>query len=314
MSKRKVLLSTFVGILALMTLWAAAGQGQETGTATVNQYGTGTTGAPPSSSAAAAEQTNSQSAPTPGDGAKPRNYNDSPESVTQLLKDSSAAMESASDNRQGVHVVEKSFFSLEGESTLVDSEGDVMLPDRAMLDAEIHLPKRQQPVGWNGGPIMVKVIVIGNTLYLKPSFCNCWSEFDMSKDSDQLVSDVDLEAIHFYDYMKTSTNLGQETLADGTRVYHVQVEIDAPKLIDKIESIIDPAKRQKYGPEFDKLKSSVINNDIWIGTDNLLVYQAVSKMYNIELQIDADDSFRLSNWGEVVDISAPTDATSADFS
>ena len=124
--------------------------------------------------------------------------------------------------------------------------------------------------------------------------------------SDELISDVDLESIHFYDYLSSSANLGQETLSNWTKAYHVRVTIDVPKLMEKLKSVIDPDKVQKYGSEFEKLKTSTITDDVWIGTDDLLVYQAVYQLNNNDLQLEADDSFHLSRWGEVVDIQPPS--------
>jgi len=235
-------------------------------------------------------------------------YTNSPDSVIQLLKDSEAAVKAASDNGMGVHIYEKSYFSIEGEATIFESEGDIMLPDRAKLTAEIHLPKREQPYGWDGGPLTVQAIQIGSTLYLKPSFSNTWSVFQIEKESDPVVSDVDLEAINFYDYIKSSSNLGLETMPNGNKAYHVEIEIDTPKLIEKIKSVMKPDKVEKYGSDLDKMKSSVVTSDTWIGADNLLVYQAFYKIDNVDLQLSCDDAFRLSNWGEVVDISPPVDA------
>lgn len=303
MFTRTTVIFAVLSLLALM-VWTAASFGQQSQpAATSGGYeSTITTPAAP----AATSQQPAQGAGNAGSAGavQTKNYDESPESTLQLLKDSDAAMKSAASAGKGVHIVERSFFANKGESTLFSSEGDVMLPDRVKLTAELRLPKRLQPLGWDQGPIVIDAIAIGDVLYLKPSFSSKWTVFHES-DSDELISDVDLESIHFYDYLSSSANLGQETLPDGTRAYHVHVTIDTPRLLEKLKSLIDPSKVQKYGSEFDKLKTSAIVEDVWVGADDLLVHQAVYSLNNNDLQLEADDSFNLTKWGEVVDIQAP---------
>ena len=49
----------------------------------------------------------------------------------------------------------------------------------------------------------------------------------------------------------------------------------------------------------------MLEDDIWIGADNLLVYQETSHIRNDDLYISSDDMYMFWNWGEKVNITAP---------
>ena len=49
----------------------------------------------------------------------------------------------------------------------------------------------------------------------------------------------------------------------------------------------------------------MLEDDIWIGADNLLVYQETPHIRNDDLYISSDDMYMFWNWGEKVNITAP---------
>ena len=233
-----------------------------------------------------------------GKAAAPAGYDDTPASVRKLITDSQAAMKKYADAGRGVHFSDNTTLSLKNMTLLSEAEGD-MMPGKAKYHGQIRMPKELMPCGCPN-PILYDAVITNGMFYLKLQG-DQW-ESKSTADLDDLNSDVD--NTDFLQYVNSWKNLGYETL-DGSRVYHVRIGYDANALYGKLEQELKPNVDPETRSGMDKLKTSVLVDDIWIGADNLLVYQVTSHFRNDDLFIDGDDMYMMWNWGEQVDIKPP---------
>lgn len=253
--------------------------------------------------AAGTTPTTTQTQPAPAAGApKPpaqqTGYVDTPDSVKKLVQDSQAAMKKYADAGTGVHFSDNRTLSLKHMSLLSEADGD-MMPGKAKYSGELRLPKELVPCGCPN-PVLYDAVVVNSMFYTKPHGGQ-WHSI-----STQDLSDLndDVESTDFLQYVNSWKNLGIET-QNGNRVYHVRLGYDANALYGKLEQELKPNVDQSTRDGMDKLKTSVLEDDIWIDADNLLIYQETSHIRNDDLYISGDDMYMFWNWGEKVNITAP---------
>lgn len=225
-----------------------------------------------------------------------RAYNNTPESVIQLLKDSKAAVDKKTAGKSGVHF--KGNFTLSVEGVMINSrgEGDIIPPDKGKLWAELHLPYVSDGFGE-----LLDIIVLGRSVYAKPYWSQEWASRNVKPSPYG-------DAVDGFDFTRFVINpqlLRQETMQNGVQAYHVRVEVDTAAIIKEVEDQIKTYADEITPEKLEKLKSSIISNDIWIGVSDLLVYQVTEKFLNTDLQMAFDDMSVFYDWGKEVEITAP---------
>lgn len=251
------------------------------GAQTTKTQTTGTQTAAPADEPAAAEK---------------RTYNSTPESVMQLLSDSKAAVDQITANGRGVHFTGNFTMSVEGVMINARGEGDVIPPDKADYWMELHHPYVSERFGE-----LFDVILFGNNIYLKPYWSQKWA--GRTIDPSPYASAKD--SFDYTKFVASTEFLGRESVDGGGQVYHVRIQVDAAAVAEVIEKEITSDIDQQTGEDLEKLKASVITNDIWIGVNDLLVYQVTERFSNTELQIAFDDMSLFYGWGKEVSISPP---------
>ncbi len=229
-------------------------------------------------------------------------YVDTPESVKQLVQDSQAAVNANTAKNLGVKFKEHESLSVQGMITLEDADGDLMPPGKAKAVVEEHVPA--ELCGGCPNPISYDAIVIDKTIYVKlKGLPDLWLQHTMK--DEQLVDAV--ENMDFLQYVTGWKNYGIET-QNGARVYHVKLTYDANALFTGLKENVQNLVTPNVANQIDNLRSSILDEDIWINADNLLVSSVVSHIRNDDLMIQGEDAFFFWNWGEKVDISPPANS------
>ena len=253
--------------------------------------------------AAGTTPTTTQTQPAPAAGApKPPaqqpGYVDTPDSVKKLVQDSQAATKKYADGGMGVHFSENMTLSFKNMTLLSEADGDLM-PGKVKFSGELRLPRELVPCGCPN-PLLYDAVVTDGMFYLKPHGGH-WKSHSVEDISNL---DDNVEKMDFLQFVTTWKNLGIET-QNGNRVYHVRLDFDAKAVYGKLEQHLKANADKATRDGMDKLKTSVLEDDIWIGADNLLIYQETSHIRNDDLYISGDDMYMFWNWGEKVNITAP---------
>ncbi|MFA6001107.1 MAG: LppX_LprAFG lipoprotein [Thermoleophilia bacterium] len=224
--------------------------------------------------------------------AMPRVYDTSPESTGQLIRDTSTTVKANSSENMGVHFIMDSRTAI-GDTTIVSrGEGDMVFPDRVKMTTQNYTDAQSIPV---------EVIVVGGKIYTRSTATN-----QIWKSSGSGVSAPDPKSItSLFDFARSSRNFGEESLPGNRKTYHVQLDVDAALAADE-------AKKQNSDPALiqalEATRNASITVDLWIGTNDLLVYQERVVVSNPATALKSDQTFMFSGWGKSVEIVKPCES------
>ena len=231
-----------------------------------------------------------------------------PEDIIQYLKDSDAAMDELAHDGRGVRMHENFSLSVQGEMKYATFDSMIAPPDQIRLWGEIHEPGHPYDPYGSGNDdsrFEFEAVITGGMFYVRPGFSQKWVSASVDALSDLSDFDEDWEDVEFEQYVVDPEYLGRETMPNGVQVEHIRFSWDAVKLTEEIERHVKPDVCQKALEELDKLKSSTMTEEVWVGVKDKLLYQASDKFLNTDLMIAYDDVVMFSNWGEQMNISAP---------
>lgn len=287
----------------------AAGQTYgQTGTATVATTATAPAGAASTPTTPAAPPDAGQATPPnppKPDVSKP-SYNN-PDSIIQLLKDSKAATDALGQAGAGASFHETDSMSIDGAMFYIRADGHVVPHGNMSISAELDTPGKE--VTRNGQKYLIppdrlsiEGRFISESIYIRLGSMEEWLKANLSDFTDM---DEDWNDIDFTQFVINPEFLGQETTKQGYPVYHVRIGIDAAKVAEEAQKHVKDKICDKTKEEIDKLATSTITDELWIGVNDKLVYQATEKFLNTDLMISYDNMMEFYNWGEKVDIQPP---------
>lgn len=221
-----------------------------------------------------------------------RIYSTSPESTSELLRDASQAVRAMTSANQGVRFTVLSTGAINNPAASSRGEGYMVLPDKVRMTTWDYLSRE---------PVSTDVIVIGTQTYIRSEATGgVWK----TGDSPSMPPEPGL-ITGYLDYARGSRNFGQETLSDGRKTYHVQVDVDMPLLAaDLIKNTADPAQLKKL----EAMKTAVLTVDFWIDTDSRLINRMLVNSANQPQSQAIVQDFIFSSWGESMEISRPCEA------
>lgn len=218
-----------------------------------------------------------------------RTYSTSPESTSELLRDTSLTIKVKTATNSGTHFTLQSTGAVGDQNASSRSEGDLIFPDKLQMTTREYLSPE---------PVSTDVIVIGTQTYIRSeATTGVWK----TGESPSLPPESGL-ITGYLDFARGSRNFGQETLSGDRKTFHVQVDVDMPLLIARlIKATTDPVQLKKY----ESMKTAVVTVDFWIDTDSRLIHQMLVKSTN-PLQGQAlEQNFTFSSWGESIEIVRP---------
>lgn len=224
--------------------------------------------------------------------ALPGVYDTTPESTNNLVRDASARLKDTLTTGKGVHFVIDAT-TTSGATTVVSrGEGDMVFPDRIHMTLQNFTGNVSTPT---------EVISIGSKVYIRSTTTNAtWHSTtggSTTPDPDSLT--------RMLDFARSSTAFGQESLKGDRTTYHVQLDIDASMLADEaLKKTSDPTQTQAI----EATRNSTVTVDLWIGTNDLQIYQEKVTTSNPALNLTSYQTFIFSDWGKVVEINKPCEA------
>ncbi|MBI5870145.1 MAG: hypothetical protein HZB44_04195 [Actinobacteria bacterium] len=220
-----------------------------------------------------------------------RTYSTSPESTSELLRDASQAVKVKTAANLGVHFTGQTTGSIDGQAASSRAEGDILFPDKVQMVTRDYL---------NAAPASTDVIVTdGQTFIRSEATGGAWK----TGASPSLPPEAQM-ITSYLDFARSSRNFGQETLSDGKKTYHVQVDVDMPLLATGLmKTTNDPAQLK----EFEALKSAVVTVDFWINADSRLIDQMLIKSSSQQRGENLEQKFVFSDWGKALEIVRPCD-------
>lgn len=218
-----------------------------------------------------------------------RTYSTSPESTSELLRDASQAVKAKTAANLGVHFTEQSTGALDGQAAGSRAEGDILFPDRVQMVTRNYL---------TAAPVSTDVIVTGGQTFIRSEATGgAWK----TGDSPSLPPDPQL-ITGYLDFARSSRNFGQETLSDGKRTYHVQVDVDMPQLATGLMKATNDPEQLR---EIEAMKTVVVTVDFWINADSRLIDQMLVKSSNQQQGQNLEQKFIFSDWGKAFEIVRP---------
>lgn len=217
-----------------------------------------------------------------------RTYSTSPESTSELLRDASQAVKVKTGGNLGVHFTEQTTGAIEGQVAGSRAEGDILFhPDKVQMVTRDYL---------TASPVSTDVIVTGDQTFIRSEATGgAW----ITGASPSLPPDPRL-ITSYLDFARSSRNFGQETLSDGRKTYHVQVDVDMLLLATGLmKNTNDPGQLE----ELEALKAAVVTADFWINADSRLIDQMLVKSSN--QQQNLEQKFIFTDWGKTFDIVKP---------
>lgn len=221
-----------------------------------------------------------------------RTYSTSPESTSELLRDTSQAVKVKTAANLGVHFTVQSTGAIAGQAAGTRGEGEILFPEKVRMVTREYLSPE---------PANTDVIVTGGQTYIRSEATGgVWK----TGTSPSLPPDPQL-ITGYLDFARGSRNFGQETLSDGRKTYHVQVDVDMPLLATALmKTTTDPAQLKK----FEDMKTAVVTVDFWIDADSRLIHQMLVKSSNQPHGQNLEQNYNFSNWGEAFEIVRPCEA------
>lgn len=221
-----------------------------------------------------------------------RTYSTSPESTSELLRDASQAVRARTSENQGVGFTALSTGVIDNPSASSRGEGYMVLPDKVQMTTRDYLSRE---------PVSTDVTVIGTQTYIRSEATGgVWKTGDSPSQPPEpgLITG-------YLDFARSSRNFGQETLSDGRKTFHVQVDVDMPLLAaDLIKNTADPALLKKY----EAMKTAMVTVDFWIDTDSRLINRMLVKSTNQPQRQTIVQDLIFSSWGESLEILRPCEA------
>src|SRR5665648_722124 len=193
-----------------------------------------------------------------------KTYSTSPESTSELLKDTSDAVKVKSPSHEAVHFTLVSTTTGGGKSESIRAEGDFAYPDGVRMTQRDYLTADAAPV---------EVIAIGGDVYSRSSAtAGAWQKGNTEPPPPDPQS-----IANYLDFARSSRNFGEETLGDGRKTWHVQVDVDSKMLVDEaMKRTTDQAALQALESD----RSAAVTVDFWIGADDRVPYQMLVKVSN----------------------------------
>lgn len=219
-------------------------------------------------------------------------YDTSPESTGQLLRDTSATLGKNTTANMGVHFVMDSRTTISGRTIVSRGEGDMVFPDRVRMTTQNYTDAQ---------PVPVEVIVVSGRTYTRSAATG-----EVWKSSGTGVSAPDPQSItSLLDFARSSRNFGEESLSGNRKTYHIQLDVDASLAADE-------AKKQNTDPALiqalESTRNSSVTVDLWIGTNDLLIYQERVMISNTASDLKSEETFIFSDWGKAVEIVKPCES------
>lgn len=218
-----------------------------------------------------------------------KTYSTDPVDTGLLLRDTSETIQTMTAADAGVHFTMEKYDSTAGASKYSLGEGD-MAAGRAKM-------KTRNSIG--GEPTKAELIAVGGQTYTRTE-SGIWQASSQGLIAPELESLVD-----YLDLARSSRNFGQETLGDGRKTFHVQVDVDSTLAFESAKKRTnDPATQLSL----EAMKSAALTVDLWIGWDDQLVYQQKTVVTGTLDMPGSETTYLYSKWGEPVDITRPCEA------
>jgi hypothetical protein len=221
-----------------------------------------------------------------------KSYSTSPESTSELLKDTSEAVKAKSPSHEAVHFTLASSTTVGGKSESVRAEGDFAFPDGVRMTQRDYLAADAAPV---------EVIAIGGDIYSRSSAtAGAWRKGNTEPPPPEPQS-----IANYLDFARSSRNFGEETLGDGRKTWHVQVDVDSKMLVDEaMKRTTDQAALQAL--EFNR--SAAVTVDFWIGSVDRVPYQMLVKVSNPVSGSTREQEFVFSDWRQYLELTRPCES------
>ncbi|MHB1361156.1 MAG: LolA-like protein [Thermoleophilia bacterium] len=217
-----------------------------------------------------------------------KTYSTTPESTSELLKDSSDAIKATYPPTEGVHFTLESQTTGGGKTMSWRAEGDMIFPDRVKMTTRSLL---------TADPVTEEVIDTGGQAYVRSGADGAWHS-----GNPQLPAPDPQIIANYLDFARGSRNFGQESLAGGQKTWHVQVDVDMGMLaFEAMNHTTDQSEAQRL----DSMKSDSVTVDFWIGNDDRLPYQMVVKTTDPARGQSEQQTFIFSRWKEHPAIARP---------
>lgn len=218
-----------------------------------------------------------------------KTYTATPESTSELLKDSSDAVKAKYPSNEGVHFTLESLTSGQGLPSSWRAEGDMNFPDRVKMTTRNFLSSE---------PVSEDVIDLDGQVYIRSDATGgVWRG-----GASQLPVPDPRSIADYLDFTRSSRNFGQETLPSGQKTWHVQVDVDTGMLA---AAAVNRTTGQEDAQRLDSMKSGSVSVDFWIGNDDRLPYQMVVKTSRPDTPQTVQQTFIFSNWKEHAPIARP---------
>ena len=201
-----------------------------------------------------------------------------------------------------VHFKMDEKITADGESVTINSEGDIIVPDKFKMKADVS--------GGIGQKFSFEEILVDNELFIKMSlFQNGWFKVPMDfgdipaegLDSGMQPGDT----LEFLNASGEVKNLGDGEV-NGKSCYHYSVEINDEKLASLIAEEADDPLMEKMAKEM--YKDAEIEFEVWLGKDDSLPYKQKIKMETKNPKMILDATIEFSDFNKDVKIKAPEDA------
>lgn len=221
-----------------------------------------------------------------------KTYSTSPESTSELLKDTSDAVKVKSPSHEAVHFTLVSTTTGGGKSESIRAEGDFAYPDGVRMTQRDYLTADAAPV---------EVIAIGGDVYSRSSAtAGAWQKGNIEPPPPDPQS-----IANYLDFARSSRNFGEETLGDGRKTWHVQVDVDSKMLVDEaMKRTTDQAALQALESD----RSAAVTVDFWIGADDRVPYQMLVKVSNPVSGSTREQEFVFSDWRQYLELTRPCES------
>ncbi|MHB1390381.1 MAG: hypothetical protein ACYCXF_03980 [Thermoleophilia bacterium] len=219
-------------------------------------------------------------------------YDLSVASTSQLLQDTATALAAKTADGGNVHFTSESNSMTGNTYAGSRDEGDMVFPDRVRMNLTSLAGDKQK---------QIELIAVSGQVYTRTAAGDgAWQT------SSQGYLLPDPRSIGTYiDFTRGSRNFGQESLPDGRKTYHVQLDVDAALAAQEANKhSSDPAQQGAV----EATRGSATTVDLWIGIDDLLIYQQKVVITTTDGGGTTETNFSYSHWGEAVQITRPCES------
>ncbi|MHB0867240.1 MAG: hypothetical protein ACYC6B_05805 [Thermoleophilia bacterium] len=216
-------------------------------------------------------------------------YDISAVATRRLLQDTGDTLTVIANDKGGVHFISESTSVASGTYTGSRGEGDMVFPDRVRMDITTMSGDTQE---------QIELIAVNGLVFSRSDTTGgAWQT------SSRGYLPPDPQSIRGYiDFARGSRNFGQESLPDGRKTYHLQLDVDTALAAQEAKKHTrDPAQQVAI----EATRESATTVDLWIGIDDLLVYQEIVNITNMTSGVTTNINFTFSRWGEAVQITRP---------